>query len=77
MPAMEVVQRSIWKVSTRFADVLGVRCERKRGPKDKSQMLALNIWKAPLAEMVKRKEYISKGEIVQVPELLAKLPDKD
>lgn len=40
-------------------------------------MLALNIWKAPLAEIVKRKEYISKGEIVQVLELLAKLPDKD
>lgn len=27
--------------------------ERERGPKDKFQMLALNIWKAPLAEMVK------------------------
>lgn len=44
------------ETSTRSADSLDVTCERKGGPKDESQMLALTIWKGPLAEMVKREK---------------------
>ena len=40
------------EVSTIFACVLDVKCERKRGVKDNSKDLVVNNWKPPLAEMV-------------------------
>ena len=44
--------------TTRFADILNIRCERKTRVKDKSKLLVTNNWKLPLTEMVNRRKRV-------------------
>lgn len=44
--------------TTRFGDILNIRCERKTRVKDNSKLLVTNNWKLPLTEMVNRRKRV-------------------